>query len=94
MLLHSDAMRRSYAEFLAVYWELRYFAPDLLPLYFPSLGPLDEIDPILRDEFDPHSLLERLSNSSEGNRLASSGVRLNLAPPAGQLKREGSGFAT
>lgn len=30
---------------------------------------------------DPHSLLERLSNSSEGNRLAIKGVRLNLAPP-------------
>ncbi len=58
MLLHPDDLRRTYAEFIAVYWELRFFAPDLLPLYFPSLGPLDKIDPILRDELDPHPLLE------------------------------------
>jgi hypothetical protein len=30
---------------------------------------------------DPHSLLERLSNSSEENREAINGVRLDLAPP-------------
>lgn len=33
---------------------------------------------------EPHSLLERLSNSSETNQLAIKGVRLDLAPPASE----------
>lgn len=36
---------------------------------------------------DPHLLLERLSNSSEGNQLAITGLRLNLAPARRQQER-------
>ena len=38
MLRRPDDLRHVYAEFVAVYHELRMFAPQLLPIYFPALG--------------------------------------------------------
>lgn len=41
-----------YVEFVAVYQELKYFAPRLLSDYFPSLGDSDAIDRLIGPEFD------------------------------------------
>lgn len=37
MLVDPASLRNSFAEFIAVLLELHYFAPDLVPVYFPSL---------------------------------------------------------
>ncbi|HEU5433639.1 MAG TPA: hypothetical protein VFU81_18370, partial [Thermomicrobiales bacterium] len=47
----------TFIEFVAVYLELRFFAPALLPRYFPTLPPADEIDPVLAAELDAAALL-------------------------------------
>ncbi len=65
MLMRPDDDRNVYAEFVAVYQELHAFAPQLVPLYFPSLPApeivLDTIGPecnakILLEETRPTDL--------------------------------------
>jgi hypothetical protein len=58
MLTNPDQLRHVYAEFVAVFHELRAFAPDLLPLYFPSLTNLDQVARLLREDIDAEALLE------------------------------------
>jgi hypothetical protein len=58
MLTHPDDPRNVYAEFAAVFLELRAFAPDLLPLYFPSLNSLEAVVDILRDDVDAEMFLD------------------------------------
>jgi len=48
----------AFVEFAAVYWEYRYFAPQRLEWYFPSLPPLEQVDEILRTALDVSSLVE------------------------------------
>lgn len=57
-LLHPDDLRHTYAEFVAVFHDLRCFAPDLLPLYFPSLGQWEEIAAVIAGDCDANALLE------------------------------------
>ncbi len=57
-LLFPDQMRNIYAEFVAVFNELRYFAPDLLPLYFPSIGKWDDVAAVIDVDCDPRPVLE------------------------------------
>lgn len=57
MLMRPDNDRNVYAEFVAVYQELRAFAPDLLPLYFPSLTSSDEVLKVIGPECDTAELL-------------------------------------
>ncbi len=45
-----------YVEFAAVYLELRYFAGDLLPYYFPGLQDLAAVDALLRRDVDDAGL--------------------------------------
>ena len=42
----------AYVELAAVYLELKYFAPSLLPRYFPSLSSTEKIDRVLRQDLD------------------------------------------
>jgi hypothetical protein len=42
----------TYEEFAAVYLELRFFAPDMLPLYFPACSRLETIDAVLAEDVD------------------------------------------
>lgn len=58
MLTKPDDPRNVYAEFAAVFFELRFFAPDLLPLYFPSLADLERIVAVLLDDIDADKLLD------------------------------------
>lgn len=57
MLLDPDNVRRTYAEFVAVFEELRHFAPELLPLYFPSIRAVDDVAAVIREDFDVAAIL-------------------------------------
>lgn len=57
-LQHPDQIRSVYAEFVAVFNELRSFAPDLLDSYFPSLGNPDDIARVIDVDCDPRPILE------------------------------------
>jgi hypothetical protein len=46
-----------YIEFAACYLELRYFAPDLLPTFFPGLGNDGAVDRLLALDVDAQALL-------------------------------------
>jgi hypothetical protein len=46
----------TYEEFTAVYLELRYFAPHVLPLYFPASSRLETIDAVLAEDVDAAKL--------------------------------------
>jgi hypothetical protein len=46
-----------YVEFVAVYWELRYFAPGFLRSYFPALENLPDVEDLLRQDVDAEALL-------------------------------------
>jgi hypothetical protein len=46
----------AYEEFAAVYLELRYFAPNMLPLYFPACSCLQTIDSVLVQDVDAAGL--------------------------------------
>jgi hypothetical protein len=48
-----------YIEFAAVYLELRYFATNLLPIYFPGLSDFAKIDALLARDFDAATLFEQ-----------------------------------
>jgi hypothetical protein len=47
-----------YIEFAAVFLELRYFAPDVLATYFPTLDDFHRIETILREDVDADALME------------------------------------
>ncbi len=47
----------SYVEFASLFAELRYFAPEMLPRHFPSLGDPGRIDTILAEDLDIPGLL-------------------------------------
>lgn len=57
----------TYEEFAAVYLELRYFAPHLLPLYFPACSQLETIDAVLAQDVDAAALFAatRLEGAAE-----------------------------
>ncbi|CAN5851049.1 hypothetical protein BH23PLA1_BH23PLA1_19660 [soil metagenome] len=46
-----------YREFAAVYLELKYFAPSLLPLYFPALTDHEAVETVLFQDVDAEALL-------------------------------------
>ncbi|HEY7327851.1 MAG TPA: hypothetical protein VH592_09440 [Gemmataceae bacterium] len=48
----------AYEEFAAVYLELRCFAPQMLPLYFPACSRLESIDAVLSEEIDAAGLFK------------------------------------
>jgi hypothetical protein len=52
LLLPPRDERTIYEEFAAVYWELRYFAPALLPRYFPALRDRERVEQVLAEDVD------------------------------------------
>ncbi len=58
MLRRPEDARHVYAEFVAVYHELREFAPNLIPLYFPSLPSQEAVLATIGPDCDAGSLLE------------------------------------
>ncbi|HVK07899.1 MAG TPA: serine/threonine-protein kinase [Gemmataceae bacterium] len=51
--------RTAYIEFAATYLELKYFAPPLVPIYFPSLPPAAEVDALLAQDVDAGQLFKK-----------------------------------
>ena len=58
MLLRPDDDRNVFSEFVAVYNELSAFAPNLVPLYFPSLKSSQKALEVIGSECDAKELLE------------------------------------
>lgn len=58
MLVRPDDDRNVYAEFVAVYYELSAFAPKLLPIYFPSLPPSNEVFAVISADCDIGDLFD------------------------------------
>lgn len=58
MLMRSEDDRNVYAEFVAVYHEFTAFAPELLPLYFPSLASREEVMAVIAPDCDAAALLK------------------------------------
>lgn len=51
--------RATYVEFAAYFLELQHFAPNLLPVCFPSMPPVVGVEAILRRDVDGAALFER-----------------------------------
>ena len=49
-------LKSSYAEFAALYLELRYFFPELVSSYFPSLGKPERVDAILARDLNAEEI--------------------------------------
>ncbi len=60
MLRQPDDPRHVYAEFVAIYHELRVFAPELLPIYFPSLGDEAAVLSAIGRDCDAAAVLEAI----------------------------------
>ena len=57
--LHPDSSRAAaWFEFVAVYFELKYFSPDWLPTYFPTLTNWSAVERLLSAEIDAEKLFE------------------------------------
>lgn len=59
LLIHPDSRVAAWREFAAVYLELRWFEPDLLPIWFPSLAGRGHVDSLLAADVDAESLFHR-----------------------------------
>jgi len=84
MLRHPEDYRHVYAEFVAVYHELRVFAPHLVPFYFPSLGSEPEVLAAIGPDCDAQSLLEA-TRPSELPSAAAVAVAPHRADPVESL---------
>ncbi len=58
LLPHADD-RAVYGEFAALFLELRYFAANLLPVYFPGIRDLDRVEKLLTADVDAADLFTR-----------------------------------
>lgn len=60
LLLPPQSNTEVYVEFAATYWELRFFAPELLPYYFPSLrGKTSAVESVFGEDVDSGRLFLR-----------------------------------
>src|SRR5262249_45227528 len=51
--------RAAYVEFASFYLELKFFAANLIPVYFPSLPPVSEVDAVLAADVDGPEIYRR-----------------------------------
>ncbi|MCC6420259.1 MAG: hypothetical protein IT429_18655 [Gemmataceae bacterium] len=58
-LLPEADERAVYVEFVAVYYDLRHFAPDLLPIYFPGIRDFERVEGILGQDVDADALFQQ-----------------------------------
>ncbi|MFM7057587.1 MAG: hypothetical protein ACKO2P_11770 [Planctomycetota bacterium] len=56
LLIHPESRAAAWREFSAVYLELRWFEPDLLPIWFPSLSETTHVEPLLAMDVDAEAL--------------------------------------
>ena len=55
-LIHRESRLEAFAEFAAVWWEFSRFAPDLIPIWFPSLSSRSPDELIPEIGIDPNQL--------------------------------------
>ncbi len=55
-LIHPESRIEAFSEFIAIWWELRAFAPDLIPTWFPSLASRHQDELIPDIGIDPNLL--------------------------------------
>jgi hypothetical protein len=81
-LLPPTSACSEYVEFAAVFLELRYFAPDLLSCYFPSLDSLNRVEEILAEDVDADAILQLTAEvkTDDPSRPAPSGEEANAGP--------------
>ncbi|QDV32403.1 hypothetical protein [Tautonia plasticadhaerens] len=72
-----------YREFVAVYLELRHFAPRLLPGYFPSIEDTEAVDAAIAEDLDARLLFDRTRppGAPEPGRLGALIEAADDAPP-------------
>lgn len=58
LLLDPESARQTYAEFVALYHELKFFEPELLGHYFPSLAITDALDNVLKESLPAEEIFE------------------------------------
>jgi hypothetical protein len=56
--VNEGAAFTEYAEFAALYWELRYFVPRLLKEYFPGILLAESVEAVLRQDVDAAELFK------------------------------------
>jgi len=59
-LLSPNSREEAWRELAAIYFEFRYFEPDLLPIWFPSLSESESIEKVLANDVD----IERIYRES------------------------------
>lgn len=59
LLIHPESRVAAWREFAAVYLELRWFEPDLLPIWFPSLAGNTHVESLLAIDVDAETLFRR-----------------------------------
>jgi hypothetical protein len=87
-----------YIEFSAVYLELRFFAANLLPIYFPGLSDLAKIDALLARDVDANELFSRTRLEGASQPIIRSDTRSDeshdyyhrLMSAAGKAEQEGN----
>src|SRR5262249_44343997 len=75
---------RIYEEFAALYLELRAFAPQLVPVYFPSLDDVPAIDALLAEDVDAPELLAETGPAGAGDAADSATERATEQPAVSQ----------
>lgn len=73
LLLPPADLWETYVEFAATYWELRHFAPDHIPAYFPAIRDRRALEQLLEEDV-PHERLY-LETQLPGAATSSRGVR-------------------
>ena len=79
-----------FTEFVALYQELRYFSPRLLPRYFPSLRRRDRIEEMLDDLVDARALFAetRLPGAADHDDPRAASAPADAAPPCSPRRAE------
>ncbi|MBI3072445.1 MAG: hypothetical protein HYY84_10055 [Deltaproteobacteria bacterium] len=57
LVLPADGVLAAYVEFVALFLELAYFAPEAVPRFFPSLGLDDEVHAVVSVDIDPGAVV-------------------------------------
>lgn len=58
-LVEPESRIEAWREFVALYLELKYFEPDLLPVWFPSIGGHANVDDLPSRDLDAAAILKR-----------------------------------
>lgn len=58
-LVDQESRIEAWREFVAIYLELKYFEPDLLPVWFPSVGSNPQVDAVIAIDLNADELFER-----------------------------------